>query len=369
MVNTTKGRISASPAAPRRVLCRWLLTFWGVIVGAALSLMPAPGATTRAATAITGAGSTFVAPVMLGQWIPGYTADHPEATVAFAPVGSTSGVKQWTQGGADFAASDAILSAADEQAARTRCGGALKIPVTISAVALIYNVPGLKGELRLSASLVARIFLGQVTNWHDPAIAALNPERRLPDLAIQPIHRSGGSGTTFILTHYLTAVSAEWQRGPGAGASINWPTGAGVKGSAGIVVAVSTTLGGIGYVDLAYAVQNNIDYAVVQNARGAFVAPGVNAASVAAASYAAAMPHDLQQVIVNAADPRAYPITGYSYIFLCSRQIGQKGQTLVDFVRYAVTTGQRSTALLYYAPLPASVQRLDEVALKAVAQP
>jgi phosphate transport system substrate-binding protein len=271
-------------------------------------------------------------------------------------------------GAADFAASDVPMDAGQQRQAQGRCGGAAAtIPATIGAVALIYNVPGVPAGLRFSPGLLAAIFLGRVANWSDPSIKAMNPGVRLPDLPIQVVHRSNGSGTTFILTNYLAAVSTAWRTGPGAGATVTWPVGTGVKGSAGIVQQVSTTLGALGYVDLAYGVQNNLTYARIQNAHGEFVSPSVEGASKAAAWLAGSMPADLQQIITNAAAPGAYPIAGYSYLILCTRQSGARGRAAVDFVRYAVTDGQEAVQALYYAPLPPSVERMDTAALDRIA--
>jgi phosphate transport system substrate-binding protein len=333
----------------------------------ALVLVGCPRVTVAAAAPpIAGAGSTFVAPLMIGKWIPDYVAANPGAQITYSAVGSGAGIRQWTAGAVDFADSDALLTPSQDRAARARCGTYSVIPATISAVAIIYNVPGLRTGLHLSPSALAGILLGRITNWSDAAIRALNPGVRLPDLIIQPVHRSDGSGTTYITTQYLAAVSAAWRQGPGAGATVAWPVGVGAKGSAGIVQTVTTLLGGIGYVDLAYAVQNNIDYARIQNARGNYVAPGTAAASAAAASFAPSMPQNLQQIIVDSGAPDAYPITGYSYIMLCARQPGARGQALLDFVRFAVTTGQASAEQLDYAPLPASVQALDTAALDKI---
>jgi len=335
----------------------------------ALSGTAALAVSPRAAVTFAGAGSTFVAPLMTGQWIPDYTRAHPDVRIVYAAIGSTAGLSRWTARQVDFAASDAQLTPDQERAAAGRCGGAVvKIPATISAMALVYNVPGVRSGLKLSPAVIADIFLGRVTRWDDPAIQGLNAGVRLPNLGIRTIHRTGGSGTTFIFTNYLSSVSPQWKSGPGAGANLaRWPTGGGAKGSAGVVQAVATTLGAIGYVDLAYAIQNTLDYADVRNAHGSFVRPGVDAASSAADSLAAAMPRDLQQIIVNAPAAGAYPITGYSYVDLCGRQAGAAGRALVDFVRYAVTTGQATVSKLYYAPLPLSVQRLDTAALDKVA--
>jgi phosphate transport system substrate-binding protein len=309
---------------------------------------------------IRGAGSTLVAPLMIGQWKPDYTAQHAGVNITYDPIGSTKGISTWIAGGNDFAASDALMSTVQEQSAATRCKGAIvKFPVTVASVALIFNVPGVRSGLHVAPSVIAGIFLGRIRRWNDSAIAALNPGVRLPNLAIQVEHRSDGSGTSFILTNYLSEVSTAWKASAGAGTQVNWPVGTGAKGSAGMVLAVSTTLGSIGYVDLSFAAQNNLDYLTVQNAHGELVAPGVNAAEAAANGYAPSMPADLQQVIVNSAATGAYPITGYSYLFLCATQPAAQGLTLVDFVRYVVTQGQSSVRNLFYAPLPAAVQRRE----------
>jgi phosphate transport system substrate-binding protein len=301
---------------------------------------------------------------MIGRWIPDYTAQHSGVTITYDPIGSTKGISGWIEGGNDFAASDALLTAAREQDAATRCkGGVVKIPVTVASVALIFNVPGVRSGLHIAPAVLADIFLGRIGRWNNPAIAALNPGVRLPNLAIKVQHRSDGSGTSFILTNYLSEVSGAWKASVGAGTQVNWPAGDGAKGSAGMVLAVSTILGAIGYVDLSFAVQNNLDYLTVQNAHGEFVAPGVNAAAAAAAGYAPSMPADLQQVIVNSAAVGAYPIAGYSYLFLCATQPAAKGSVLADFVRYIVTQGQGSVRTLFYAPLPAAVQRRELMAL------
>ena len=338
-----------------------------VVGAAAYGPTAALTASPRSGSALSGAGSTFIAPLMIGQWIPNYLTTNPSVPITYAAIGSGKGVSALTQGTVNFAASDALLTPAQEASARARCGGAiLKIPATIGAVAVIYNMPGVRSGLKLSPATIAAIFRGTITTWNDKAIMATNPGVRLPPVGIQVVHRSDGSGTTYIFTHYLASVSAAWQHGPGAGATVSWPLGTGAKGSAGIVQTVTTRLGAIGYVDLAYAVQNNIDYATVQNAQGRFIKPGTGPASAAADAFASAMPPDLQQIIVNSPAANAYPVTGYSYIVLCSHQAGATGRALVDFVRYAVTAGQSTATALFYAPLPVSVQRLDTTALNTV---
>lgn len=329
---------------------------------------PAQAATTRASTiAINGAGSTFVAPLLTGKWVPGYQSKHSNVRINYNATGSGTGISLWTAGTTDFAASDALLSSDQETAAKTRCGSNVtKLPATIGAVALVYNLPGVQSGIKLTPDIVARIFLGEIHEWSDQRIKRLNPGVNLPARPIQLVHRSDGSGTSYIATHYLAAVSSAWSSKVGSGSTVNWPVGLGAKGSSGVTALVGRTQGAIGYVDLAYAIENSLNYATVQNKAGKYVAPGVDSASAAAASFAGSMPSDLQQTIVNSAAAAAYPITGYSYIFLCGTQSGDKGRTLVDFVKYAVTSGQSASKSLYYAPLPSSVQSRDVAALKAI---
>jgi len=222
-------------------------------------------------------------------------------------------------------------------------------------------------NLKLSPSVAAGIFLGQITTWSDGQIKSLNPGVTLPSIPIQTVHRADGSGTTWIFTHYLAAISSTWLGQIGAGATtVSWPNGTGAQGSSGVSAAVGQQQGTISYVDLAYAITNKLSYAQVQNQKGQFIAPSSNGASLAADAYVSQLPSSNEQVIVNAPVRNAYPISGYSYIFMCNRQPGSAGRTLVDFVRYVVTTGQKAAAALYYAPLPKSVVQRDQAALGSI---
>jgi len=341
------------------------LTLGATGASAASHIAAAP----RASVVLNGAGSTFIVPLLQGAVIPQFTKANPNVQVNYQPVGSGTGISLFTKGQVNFAGSDALLTPAQSNAATGQCGGGqsggvLKIPTTIGAVALIFNLPGVQTGLKLSSSVVANIFLGMVTNWSDPSIKSLNPGVNLPNTAIQTVHRSDGSGTTYIFTHYLATISPDWKsKVGGGGTTVNWPNGTGAAKSSGVTAAVGSTQGAVGYVDLAYAIQNNQTYAYLQNSSGNFVAPSADSASVAADSFAKSMPSDLQQLIVNSPAAKAYSLSGYSYIFMCGRQSGTTGKTLVSFVRYAVTTGQNFARQLYYAPLPKSVQALDTKAL------
>lgn len=337
----------------------------------ALTSTPAAAAQPRASITLNGAGSTFVYPMMSGQWIPNYQKIHPDVQINYQAIGSGAGISLFTKGQVNFAASDAAASAAQDNIAKLQCGGGagggvFHLPVTIGAVALIYNLSGVS-NLKLSPSVVAGIFLGQITNWSDGQIKSLNPGVTLPSIPIQTVHRADGSGTTWIFTHYLAAISSTWKSQIGAGATtVSWPNGTGAQGSSGVSAAVGQQQGTISYVDLAYAITNKLSYAQVQNKKGQFIAPSSNGASLAADAYVSQLPSSNEQVIVDAPVRNAYPISGYSYIFMCNRQPGLAGRTLVDFVRYVVTTGQKAATALYYAPLPTSVVKRDQVALGSI---
>jgi phosphate transport system substrate-binding protein len=337
-----------------------------VVIGGTIS--PVQAAAPRASVQLNGAGSTFIGPLMLGGWIPGYTKTHSSVKINYALTGSGQGISLWTAGTTDFAGSDALLSPEQENTAKSRCAGVTKLPATIGAVALIYNLPGVKTGLKLTPDVVAGIFLGQIHEWNDTRIARLNPGVKLPLRPIQVVHRSDGSGTTYITTHYLAAVSGIWNSKVGSGSTVAWPTGIGAAKSSGVSAAVGRTAGAISYVDLAYAIDNNLSYAQVQNKAGHYVNPSVAGASAAAASFAKAMPSDLQQVIVNSPAANAYPITGYSYIFTCTSLSGEKGKTLIDFLKYALTTGQMAAGPRYYGALPKNVQALDLAALNTMSK-
>lgn len=342
-------------------------------VTASVANAAVPAAAPKANVTISGAGSTFIAPLLQGAVIPGFTKANPNISVDYQAIGSGAGISLFAKGSVNFAGSDALLNAVQDSQLKSQCGGGrsggvVKIPTTIGAVAIIFHLDGVKTGLHLNPTVLGNIFEGKITAWSDPAIKALNPSVALPNVAIQTVHRSDGSGTTYIFTHYLSTVDSSWASGPGAGTTVVWPgaNALGAAKSAGVSAAVNQTNGAISYVDLAYAVQNNLSYAYVQNSKGQFVAPSSSSASVAADSFSKKMPADLQQLIVNSSAKNAYPISGYSYIFLCGHESGSIGRAVVQFVKYAVTTGQASATQLYYAPLPKSVQNLDNAALSKI---
>lgn len=300
-----------------------------------------PGAT----TSLNGAGATFPQP-LYQKWFQEYDKKAGVA-INYQAIGSGGGIKNITAKAVDFGASDAPMNDEEMKAAPE----VLHIPTVAGAVCVAYNVPGVPDHLHLSGDVIAKIFLGQITKWNDPAITALNAGKTLPATLITPCHRSDGSGTTNIFTTYLGQVSPAWQSGVGAGKSVKWPNGQGGKGNAGVAQLLKQNAGTVGYVELAYAETNKIAYADVQNAKGNFIAPSV--ASATAAAQGVTLPADFRKVITNTDDPQGYPITGFTFLLVRP----DAKPELKSFLKWALTDGQADAAPLYYAPLPADVQK------------
>jgi len=297
---------------------------------------------------INGAGATFPFP-LYSKWFSEYNKLHPNLKFNYQSIGSGGGIKQITEKTVDFGASDAPLS--DEELAKAP--GLLHIPTVLGAVVVAFNVPGVT-ELKLSPEAVAGIFLGTVSKWNDPAIARDNPGVKLPDLAVAPAYRSDGSGTTYVFADYLAKVSADFKQKVGVGKSVKWPTGLGGKGNEGVTGLVKATPGAVGYVELAYANQNKLTTAAIRNRDGAFVKATIEATSEAAAGVQ--MPADYRVSITNASGKGAYPIASFTYLLVYRDQTNkEKGTALIDFLKWAVTDGEKYAAPLDYASLPASV--------------
>jgi phosphate transport system substrate-binding protein len=310
---------------------------------------------------LLGAGSTFDFP-LFSKVFDAY-GKETGAQVNYQSVGSGAGIEQLIKKTVDFGATDAPLSTEQEKAAG---GDVIHVPATMGAVALGYNLPGVK-DLKLDPDTVSGIYLGQIKKWNDPRVAALNPEAKLPSIDVVAVSRSDGSGTSFIFTSYLAAVRPEWKSQVGSGTSVKWPAGIGGKGSEGVAGQVSNTPGAIGYFELAYARQNGISTAFVKNQAGNFVEPSVKGATAAAAEAAAKMPADLKALFVNAPGSDSYPIAGFSWIVVYKNQAdAAKGQALADLLSYVVSQGQQYAEPLYYAPLPAPVQTRAEAAIKTI---
>jgi len=309
-----------------------------------------------AATSLTGAGATFPYP-LYSKWFDVYQREHKVA-ISYQSIGSGGGIQQLKSGTVDFGASDAPLS---DQEMRDMPSPVVHLPMVAGAVVIAYNLPGVQKGLKLSGDAVADVFLGGITRWNDRRITSLNPGAKLPNLPIAVAHRSDGSGTSYIFTSYLSAVSKEWASKVGTGKSVNWPAGIGGKGNDGVAGVVKQTPGAIGYVELAYATQNRLPYAYVRNRGGKFIEPTIATTTAAAAGSVKAMQKDVRVSIVNAAGSDAYPIAGFTYILVYQRQSNAgKGRALTAFLRWAVRDGQKYAASLLYAPLPNQVVSVDE---------
>ena len=313
---------------------------------------------------LTGAGATFPYP-LYSKWFADY-ATKTGVKINYQSIGSGGGIRQLSEGTVDFGASDSPMS--DEDIAKAK-GPVMHFPTVLGAVAVTYNMPELSAPLRLSGVVLGDVFAGKITKWNDPKIAALNPGVALPSSDILVVHRSDGSGTTFVFTDYLTAASPSWASGPGRGKEIAWPVGLGGKGNEGVSGQVKQTPGAIGYVELAYAKQNKLPSAAIQNASGNFIVPSPEGMTAAAAGVAEklAANTDYRLSIVNAAGANAYPISSFTWILVYTQQADSvKGRKLREFLRWALTEGEKQAAALDYAPLPVSMAtrltaRLDSI--------
>ncbi|HVD94516.1 MAG TPA: phosphate ABC transporter substrate-binding protein PstS [Candidatus Limnocylindria bacterium] len=317
-------------------------------------------ATASAQMMINGAGATFPYPIY-SKWFDEYAKVDPSVRFNYQSIGSGGGQKQILAQTVDFGASDGPMS--DDNLSKAP-GKILHIPTVAGAVVMTYNLPG-NPALKLDGETIADIFLGKIKKWNDPKIAASNPGAKLPDNEIVVVHRSDGSGTTFIFTDYLSKVSAEWKQKAGNNTSVNWPTGIGGKGNEGVSGQVKQTPGAIGYVELIYAIQNKMPYAEVKNAAGQFVKASIE--SVTAALGTANIPDDFRFSMTNAPGESAYPIAGATWLLVYEQQKDPaKGKKLIEFLKWAMTKGEGMAKDLNYAPLPNEVQqrvlqRIDEI--------
>jgi len=308
--------------------------------------LPAFGQTT-----LNGAGATFPYP-MYSKWFNEYHKSHPDVQFNYQSIGSGGGIRQVLAGTVDFGASDGPMS--DEQLGQAKTK-ILHIPTVLGAVVPAYNVPGVTGELKFTPQALAGIFLGKITSWNDPALVKENPGVNLPNQPIVVIHRSDGSGTTFIFTDYLSKVSSEWANGPNKNTSVKWPVGLGGKGNEGVAGMIRQIQGSIGYVELIYAVQNKITYGVVKNASGNYVKASLESVTEAAGSVKS-MPADFRVSITNAPGKDAYPISSFTWLLIPQKsKDAAKGKMIADFLAWMLDNGEKMTAELTYAPLPSSV--------------
>jgi len=299
---------------------------------------------------LTGAGATFPYPIY-SKWFSEYSRAHPGVEINYQSIGSGGGIKQFTSGLVDFGASDVPLT--DDQIGASKVKLTM-IPTVLGAVVPIFNVPGVS-DLKLSPDVLADIFLGKINNWNDGRITKDNPGASLPNLKIVVVHRSDGSGTTFIFTDYLSKVSSEWANGPGKGASPSWPVGVGGKGNEGVAGFVRQLPGALGYVELIYALQNHISYGEVKNAAGNWQKASIDGVTAAAASIKT-LPADYRVSITNAPGKDAYPISSFTRMLVPLRSTDPaKGKVLKDLLSWIVNSGEGEVSSLSYAPLPKSV--------------
>ncbi|MGC2638071.1 MAG: phosphate ABC transporter substrate-binding protein PstS [Acidobacteriaceae bacterium] len=311
---------------------------------------------------LSGAGSTFVNPAM-SRWTHDYTQAHPNVQINYQSIGSGGGIQQVKAKTVDFGASDVAL----KDAQLTGMEPVVQIPETAGPVCITYNLPGLSSPLRLSADEVADIFLGKIKTWSDPALAKDNPGVKLPKLGVFVAHRSDGSGTTGIFTEYLSAVSPEWSQKVGSGTAVSWPTGVGGKGNEGVTGDIRQTAGAIGYVELAYAQENNLPTAAIQNQAGQYVQPTAAGTTADIAAFSAQLAQDPRKPIVNppASAADAYPISGLTFLIIPKDGPDKaKRQALKQFVQYIITDGQATAGALNYAPLPDGVKQFDQQQLQ-----
>jgi phosphate transport system substrate-binding protein len=320
-------------------------------------------ATAPAQLLLNGAGATFPYP-MYSKWFNVYTQVDPSVRFNYQSIGSGGGIKQITEQTVDFGASDGPMT--DEQL-KAAPGHIMHFPTVMGAVVLTYNVAGLSTGLKLTPEAIAGIYLGKITKWNDPELTAANPGLTLPAQDIIVVHRSDGSGTTYIFTDYLSKVSKTWESKVGRGTSVNWPVGLGGKGNEGVTGLVKQTPFSIGYVELIYATSNNLPYADVKNQAGVFVKPSLESVTAAAAGVAPSMPADFRVSITNAPGNASYPISGMTWLLVYEKQKNpEKGKKLVQFLGWMMHDGQKYAPELGYAPLPKEVLAKEEAALGKV---
>jgi phosphate transport system substrate-binding protein len=315
-----------------------------------------------AQTTLNGAGATFPYP-MYSKWFSEYHKLHPDIQINYQSIGSGGGIRQVINGTVDFGASDGPMTDEMLKEAKTKI---LHLPTVLGADVPAYNIPGVNAELKFTPEALAGIFLGKITKWNDKALTSANPGVNLPDKDIIVVHRSDGSGTTYIWTDYLSKISPEWQSQVGKGTSVKWPIGLGGKGNEGVAGSIRQLQGSIGYVELIYAVQNNIPYGSVKNAAGNFVKATLESVTAAAAS-SPKMPADFRVSITNAPGKDAYPISSFTWLLIPQQsKDAAKGKILADFLNWMVTDGQKMTSALSYAPLPEIVVAKEKEAIKQV---
>jgi len=347
-----------------------------LVVASAFAYQYLENSATAQKVTLNGAGSTFIFP-LVDKWAAEYHKIKPNVQINYQGIGSGGGIQQHIEKTVYFAGTDAPLTAA--QAAKAP--NTLHIPITIGGVVVIYNLPGIGKGLKFTGEILAEIYLGKITKWNDARLAAINPGISLPDQPITVVHRSDGSGTTFIWTSFLSDFSPEWKETVGRGTSVNWPTGIGGKGSDGVTALVQQTPYSIGYVEFTYAMVNNLTYGYVQNAAGEFIEPSIESIAKAAQYAAVTLPRGdaswsnvsiVDSLANNTQAHGAYPITSFSYIIVYKElnvlpnMNEATAKALVDFLWWAVHDGQNYAPGLYYVPLPSNVVANDEQTIRMI---
>jgi len=312
-----------------------------------------------AQTLINGAGATFPYP-LYSKWFSDYTAVDTTVRFNYQSIGSGAGIRQITDRTVDFGASDTPLT--DEQL--SKAPGLIHMPTVLGAVAVTYNLPSVPA-LNLTPEVLSGIYLGQITSWDDPKLVAINPNANLPKLAIGVVHRSDGSGTSAVFTDYLTKVSPAWAKDVRSGTAVHWPTGIGAKGNEGVTGQIKQLPGSLGYVELVYAIQNNLPLCALKNKAGMYVKPDIEAIVAAAAGASASMPEDLRVSITDPPGDKSYPISSFTYILVYKDKTDPvKGTALANFLWWGTHAGQATAPTLHYAPLPAPVVKRVEQKIK-----
>ena len=323
----------------------------------------AAGVAAQQKVQINGAGATFPYPIY-SKWFSEYNKLHPSVEINYQSIGSGGGIRQLSNQTVFFGATDGPMTPEQMLAAP---GKILHLPTVLGAVVPVYNIPGVSTQLKFTGGLLADIFLGKITKWNDPTIMKLNPGVNLPGTDITVVHRSDGSGTSYIFVDYLAKLSAEWKQKVGVATAVNWPVGVGGKGNEGVSGLVTQTPGSIGYVELIYALQNKVSYGAMQNMAGDFVTATVESVSAAAAEAVKSMPADFRVSITNAPGKGVYPISSFTWLLLYENPKDKaQAKIMVDFVKWALTDGQKFAPDLGYAPLPEAVVKLELAALTHV---
>lgn len=351
----------------RRQENRMGVTRRAAMVAAAALLLGIATLWAQSPVLLNGAGATFPYPVY-SKWFDEFHKAHPDAQINYQSIGSGGGIRQVTEGTVDFGATDGPMNDEQLKAYRDKRGhDILHFPTVLGAVVPTYNIPGVTAELNFTPQALAGIFLGKITRWNDPAIAGPNAGVKLPADEIVVVHRSDGSGTTYVWTDYLSKVSEEWRTGVGKNTSVNWPVGLGGKGNEGVAGLVKQTPDSLGYVELIYAVQNKMPYGKVQNPAGKFIQASLESVTAAAAGAARSMPEDFRVSITNSPGANAYPISSFTWLLVPSRISDPvKRKVVLDFLSWMVGPGQHLAAPLEYASLPTEVVSMEKQAFSRI---